>query len=393
MRRLMKILFIITLFPVYLSYGQEISNSGLDQEFLSKYKTAISSPSSVVSDAVILPKSKSGNSYDFLLISYVISGNNRMYEATKDLSYLKKNNTLIHNIQKSAKGTKSVGNIWIAKIKPNESNFAMNNKEFRLFESYLFRYIAEYYYLLSQIDKPLLSKNGLNPSPTFAENNFLKWYRQSTKSYGDDSMLQEIRTHMGALWATTALYLFKVSGNETNKKIYRNVFTRFNQALKKNMNLVDVGGGEKCYIWNSTWNEPFTKSLLKRSASYNNFEPQDVTHGNHVVQFIVVSNRLGLNNWIKTDLKYLANTVKYKIWNKSSQSFCDNVDGSTSTDKALVNTGWKQSDGWMELISIDPSLYNIYYGYYKKNSNFIDKTILSLQFYANFLKFNPKNIK
>jgi len=360
-----------------------------DINFSSKFNSVLNSGKYYNSKINIRSYSKGGNAQNFLLLGYYLNSNDIMFKSTGNISYLKNNEEVINAIKKS--GLQVDENVskkeykWQAKIKSGQSNYSMNNQEFMLYEGYILRYIAEYYFLL----KKNQNKLNLVADVDFLRTNFFKWYDFSLSNYDDDSSLQSLRTHMGSHWATLAMYLYLLDNNEKNKTIYKSVYTRFSNSLAKNLKLVDMQN-EKGYVWNSTWDTPFTNYLVdKRKLRKERSEIQDVSHGNHIVQFIIDSYELGLNSWTLKDIQYFSNTLKLKIWNASSLTFSDNVDGSPLIGK-YKGSGWKQSDGWMKLMMYDQDLYPIYKRFYLKNARIIDGSSLNLQFYSNFVEFETK---
>ncbi|ETZ24552.1 hypothetical protein [Pedobacter sp. V48] len=364
-----------------------INANGQSSFFKSRFNNTLNSGNSYNSKIRIKKYSTDGNTYNFLLLGYYLNANNMMYKSTNDISYLENNADVIKGIRESGLQNPKNGNSasyrWTAKIKSNQSNYSKNNQEFILYEGYVFRYIAEYYYLVSKLP----NKSGLEVDVDFIKADFFKWYKLSMSSFGDDSLLQSLRTHMGSHWATLAMYLYILDNNDADKIIYKKVYSKYSNSLRANLKVVDLDG-KKGYIWNSTWDKPFTKYLVDKSKKTKS-EIQDVSHGNHIVQFVLDSYELHLNDWSLTDIQYFANTLKYRIWDDNLNKFSDNVDGTSLVGK-YKGSGWKQSDGWMKLMMYDRTLYPIYKKFYLKNASIIDSSSLNLQFYSNFTKYENK---
>ncbi|MNR38886.1 hypothetical protein D3C85_1570330 [compost metagenome] len=83
-------------------------------------------------------------------------------------------------------------------------------------------------------------------------------------------------------------------------------------------------------------------------------------------------------------MKKFSNTIVEIVW--KNNKFSDNVDGTKSFSKELINTGWKQSDGWMKLIPYNSKLELIYSNYYKNNASKVNTSTYALQFIANLYK-------
>lgn len=312
------------------------------------------------------------NVLKFMELGYFINGNSLVAK-------FELNDIIINNIiEAGADHSQSLKDYkWIvSKVSKSSLNASKIGKEFILYEGYLFRYVAQYQYL-----NP---KNTISDKDV-AKNTFFKWYNRSIYENGDASLLHGIRLHMGSHWATTAAYLTKL--DPENKNVYQQFIDRYNQQLRMALKVVQVDGNE-CYVWNSTYPEQFTRILKKREKET---VIQDVSHGNHIVQYVIDSYSLGIGKWSRNDLERFANTLKYIIWNEQQPS--DNVDGTMAAEKSLVKTGWKQSDGWMKLMTVlnDKELYSIYDTYYYNNALKVNKFYPNLQFFALMSTYQNNN--
>lgn len=356
-----------------------------DPNFKLKFSLAISDSKNINFSGKVNQIASRGNSLDFLYLSYNIDARNTMFKATQDISYLRQNYAIISNILNAGKVDGTNQFRWLAHSQLPKYK-SVNNTQVLLYEGYLFRYICDYEYLIEKnIKKPGIAQ--LRIPVSYLESVFLKWYNKSMTQFNDDSKQQHMRTHIGSHWATVAMFLYKLTTDSSNKKIYSSFFTRYDKALKNNFKTYDTDQIQ-CYSWNSTYDEPFTNqqkaaAIEKQASSHI----QDVAHGNHIIQYILHAHELGLNDWSTHDIQLLANTLKFKIWNEDSFTFADYINGSSALSKESQNTGWKQSDGWMKLMFYDKSLFAIYSSFYEKNSTFLDKTYFNLQFYANFARF------
>ncbi|WP_143052663.1 hypothetical protein [Chryseobacterium taichungense] len=254
-------------------------------------------------------------------------------------------------------------------VNSSNQNAIVNGQEHLISEGYFFRYIGEF------LD--ILAKNKLytNYQPAIESGlkySFNKWKARSFSQYGDYSLLFHQRLHTGANWAVVALYLMKY--DESNKNSYSVFVNQFDQQLKKALILNKSTSGVFYYTWNSTYPDAFCKALQK----IKNYKPviQDVSHGNHVVLYLIKAKELGNANWTDFNFSYLCNTLKLKIL--KGDSIADNVDG--TTNPSVQNTGWKISDGWMKLIYFDTSLYPLIEKNLTNYSNKIKNSSLELQF-------------
>lgn len=321
------------------------------------------------SEKRIASKSKRKNSHNFLEIGYFINANN--IRGNKEASH-----RVIQNIINYAPKDNNQYKWIVTEINNNDRNVAQKGKEFMLFEGYMFRYIAEFQY---QYPDMTLADTD------FVESVFSKWYNESVRRHGDASSLYGLRLHMGSHWATVASYLVKL--NPSKEAFYRDFIDVYDRQLKKSLKIREVNG-KKCYVWNSTYVDKFVNNLKKRK---NEVIVQDVTHGNHVVQYVVDSYRLGFGTWTKQDLEMFANTLKEIIW-KDKKRPSDFVDGSFSDTGS--HTGWKQSDGWMKLMVLldDRELFNIYDNYYRANSKQVNTFFPNIQYFAVMEAYQRNNL-
>ncbi|WP_306622038.1 hypothetical protein [Chryseobacterium ginsenosidimutans] len=314
--------------------------------------------------------SKSKNTYDFMALGYFINANNNMYLKTKDKKYIDNNISIIKPILIDTNSNSAYQkNVWVMNVGKNNQNATVNGQEHLISEGYFFRYIGEFLDILAKNNlytnyQPLI-KSGLKYS-------FNKWKARSFSKYDDYSMLFHQRLHTGANWAIVALYLMKYDAS--SKDTYSTFVNQFDQELKKALVVNRSASGVSYYTWNSTYPDKFCKAL----QAIKNYKPvvQDVSHGNHVVLYLIKARELNNANWKDFDFSYLANTLKLKIL--KTDSIADNVDG--TTDPTVKNTGWRISDGWMKLIYYDKSLYPLFEKSLTNYQNRIDNSGLELQF-------------
>lgn len=310
----------------------------------------------------------------FIIIGYFINANNIMYENTCNIEYLKRNDRVLKEF-KSKKGG------FLAKFYEHEQNFELNGKESNLLDGYLYRYLAQYYYLLNHINSDKLIQHDIDNDFAYVEDRFLYWLSASIKAKGDSSFLYGIRVHMGSNWAITGLYLNEISTNY--KHVYNDFLTDFDTQLRNNMNVVTLNG-YKVFQWHSTYDNAFSNQLKeRRKMKLDMPRIQDVSHANHVVQYILTAYELNYNIWSENDIKYLVNTLKHVIYLKYDDAFADFIDGSITSIEEYQNTGIKQSDGWMKLIKYDDQLIKIYESLYTNKNEWLQKTNYYNQFIAN----------
>ncbi|MDG2433288.1 hypothetical protein [Flavobacterium sp.] len=376
-------IIVYLMFVMNSSFAQS-ANHGIDFKALfDNTVSGINQANTNTSIKSMILAAEESNSNRFIEIGYFINANNIMFLKSNDERYLNNNFEITDALVKNTVFKNGFPR-WFAKIKSKtDTNIQMNNKEFMLYEGYLFRYLAEFLFI---VKKHNISNKGHLLTADFINLNFIKWKEESFSIYNDNSFFINSRIHIGALWATTALYLSELT---LKNDYYISFYNEFNDLLKTNIK-VQKGSITKpsCYVWHSTYdNLTKSKIALERKISKKDRSPiiQDVTHGNHVIQFIIASYKLKRGNWSKKNLLLFTNTLKFNIWNGADHSFTDNVDGSSFDVKSkLRGSGWKQTDGWMKLMEYDHDLYSIYLSFYKIASNKvkINKSYLNLQFYA-----------
>lgn len=375
----------ITFLSIYFMLTGHAVYSQSAKEFLIKYESVVNSNDKQNSYDRVLRNSKNGNSWYFMFICEVIDANNTMYKTTGDVKYLKHNFDYILGILNTARTQGTLEMAWRSESQ-NEHNKQVDNQEVLLFEGYIFRYIAETYYLVSNLDGG--NRNALQLPVYELDNTFMKWYNRSIEEFGDASDVYRNRTHIAALWANTALFLSKISHNLDYVKIYEDFYKGFDKALRANLKK-ETEGGKVYYLWNSTFDKPFTNQL-KNAGKYA-ARIQDVSHGNRVIQYVISSYELGVGEWTKEDLLLFANTLTYSVYENGATKLPDNIDGTNISADQFANTGWKQADGWIKLMMYDKEIYPLMIENYKAHQKTIDANSSNLQFYANFYSFLVNN--
>lgn len=340
------------------------------EEYKNLFRDGILNPSSNYFYGKMYKNAESGNALRFLELGYFFNSINEYYIKTGDKSLFQYSQNTIDKLRASSKKL-NIGNQWIVNFaRKSDTNYEMLNKEYLLYEGYMFRYIAEYVFINFQ------NKANYEEDLDFVKSNFDKWYERDKDKFGGSAEMFGLRLHMGSHWATVSMYLYKM----TSEQRYLKFYNEFNKQVKENLVTINVSG-YPCYIWNSTYKTRFNNLLNQRNRKYN-AEKQDVSHGNHVVQFIVDSYKVGMGSWTQMDIEKLTNTLKYIIW-QDNTSPTDNVDGSSNLKKLINGTGWKQSDGWMKLMQFDKDLYSIYESYFDNNRKKIETFNPFPQFYIN----------
>lgn len=371
----MVIVFFITI-ATCISQDFKQANNGFREIYLSQ-------PSKTNNyRAQFIKKSISGDSYDFIQLSTMIDALQAMYTVTRDSYYLQENRSLVTNVIAAAKKSSSIpANRY--KWKDNFLSWTSKNKnngynqESLVFEGYLFKYIVKFLYLEQQAGRA--SSKDYAKMLRFVEDNvWSKWVSRSEKIYGNKyDYFLNLRTHIGAQWASTALVLNKISSNETIKKQTLELRNTFDGMLKGNFT---PQGASRALSWNQTWNNK-TKGNAKSKSKSELI--QDVSHGNHIVEYLVSAYEFGNKNWTKEDLLGLCNTLKFSIYDSKTGTFRDNLDQSVKRNNQVPGTF--QSDGWVKLGRMDSEVQQIYSKYLKEKPSLTRTHNQKPQFYANWV--------
>lgn len=302
--------------------------------------------------------SRSSNSYKLMNLRKTLASLNAILSIEEDERVIQEEIEIIDNllhtaqISKNIKGNKSSYKDefkgWVS-LKNNGTL----NQEVPLYESYSFFYITQFLYYLKMYkwpDRAVQNKIWFDETISFIEKNIWdKWYVRSLKPKGNHYWyFLRGRTHMGAHWAGVAMYLGNLTTNQEVQRQTNELQRQYDLLLKRNLRLVN-----NKYVWNSTYDDvQGTYATAVKPAII-----QDVSHGNHVVSYIVAAYEFGSKTWTKKDIGYLANTLKYNMYNKEHNYFKDNVDGSEDANRP----GWGNfiADGWAKLGYYDKGVYEI----------------------------------
>jgi hypothetical protein len=180
---------------------------------------------------------------------------------------------------------------------------------------------------------------------------------------------------MASHWAFIGLILKEITDKPEIKTQCQDVITMYDLLLKRNLkphpNFPDA------YTWNSTWdNVDGTQAESPPSPAV-----QDVSHGNHVLAYIALSKRLNNPNWTNENIMGFCNSIKQVLYNKTTMSFYDNVDGSVS--ELRPGQGNSQADGWLKMGLFDQQTLNIYLNFALQREDLLIKYGQELQYYAS----------
>src|SRR5690554_2839564 len=266
--------------------------------------------------------SNRGNSYQFMDLRGYLDTNNVLIKKQNKENVIEFQWLLINNVVNSAQISKD--------IKHNKSPFkdnykswvslserSMFNQEVPLYEGYSFYYITQFLYytkINGWSGASLQNKKKWYELLSFIETNiWTKWYERSFKEKGNYYYyFLGRRTHMGSHWAGIAMYLNKLSDDTHIINQTAIMLNQYDILLKRNLQKKEKG-----YIWNSTYDN--VEGTLAYMDKGNQI--QDVSHGNHVVTYIVAAYEMENENWTFEDIKRLSYTLKEFIYNNEKVKF------------------------------------------------------------------------
>lgn len=327
--------------------------------------------------------SKRGNAFQLMHLRPYLGANNTLIEKGFNKEELTAHQCeIIDNVLKSAKESKA--------IPDNKSKFrddykgwtslsqtVMQNQEVMLYEGYAFFYIAQFLYLTKQNGWSTATpenKRTWDRILEFVETNiWLKWLDRSARIEGDPYYyFLGRRTHMGSHWAGIGLYLNKLSKNAKVIRTSELLVKKYDILLKRNMRDKDLG-----YVWNSTYDNISGIQVFKGKDNII----QDISHGNHVVSYIVAAYEIKSPAWNVDDLRKISYALRTFAYDAQNKKFRNNIDG--TADKLHSGNENFMGDGWSKLAKYDYKLKLILEDFGK--SKYIYSNLQELQFKANLL--------
>lgn len=287
-----------------------------------------------------LPLSTSNDSWRYYNLAYAISANSAMFEATGKTQYLDRALEYIGNAIEDATlsstlATSQFKDSYLGWVQHSHPELGDDGKEYPLYESYCWRYVASLLRLMKESDA-VYAEPGYRAKYdsilTFSEKHiYEKW-----RTRGAQHIYRQ-NTHMASHWARIALNLQQLSDDAATRSEYFTVFDNFTNHLpsydSSMKNQIKPNPGEpSAYWWNANWGS-FTAP------------GQDVSHGNAVIGHLVEAHELGFE-WTEADMRGLVNLLDKVVW---TTSFAQYLDGSGS------GNGWI-NDGFVTLGRFDPAL-------------------------------------
>lgn len=327
--------------------------------------------------------SKSGDAYQFMALRAYLGANNALLKKRIQNDIIEYQLQLIENILSASSVSMQIKNnrylykdIYKGWVSYRDNG--TKNSEVPLYESYSFFYIAQFLYIIKNngwVEESSENITRWNIILAFIEQNiWTKWYQRCVQVKGNHYWyFLRGRTHMGSHWAGIAMYLNKLSENEVIKSQTEVLVNQYDCLLKRNLKLKENG-----YVWNSTYDN--VEGTYASAVSGDII--QDVSHGNHVVAYIIAAFELGNENWSKEDINRLCYTLTEFVYDSHNNRFKDNVDG--SDDESRPGWGNFVGDGWVQLADYSEKVRSIIVEF--QNSKQFQKYNQELQFTANLNK-------
>lgn len=301
------------------------------------------------------------NSYRLQNLRAVLGGLNSLIRTTQDDYFVQHQMSIIDGIVNSARASSEISE----NVSPFKDSFKgwisldrarLYGEEIVLNEGYSFFYIAEFLYYQMEsgwVKQSTPNRNWWEEKVKFIEDHiWTKWYTRSIRFHGNPHRyFLRGRTHMGSHWAGVAMYLEKISSNVEIQNQCNILRQSYDLVLRRNLRPHPLD--KEAYVWNSTYDDVTGTFAIKADESL----VQDVSHGNHVVSYIVAAYELYNDTWKRRDIQGLCNTLK-AIYKKNENRFSDNVDGSEANSRR----GWGnfQADGWIKLSKYDAGVRQIF---------------------------------
>lgn len=381
------LLAMLICFAGVTAWSQEQSNLRKAVTIQTLYTSA--GTKSISEQQMALNKSESADAYQFMSLRKTISAINVMIKSSGEEYWIVQQKRIIDNLVGSSRISSTIpGNQtfkdqfqgWIS-LFDNKSR----QNEVPLYESYSFFYITQFLYFIRNstwISQSDSNRLWWNHTLSFVEKNiWTKWYERSMASFHNHyRYFLRSRTHMGSHWAGIAMYLTALSSNAQIKSQAAELIQQYDTLLKRNLRTFQGG-----YVWNSTYDNVKGTYAAKSSAS----TIQDVSHGNHVVSYIIAAYRFGNKDWTIEDIRRLAVTLKTVIYDNQNNRFRDNVDGSASSERP----GWGNfvSDGWLKLAAYDDEVKTIFQQFEK--SGMLKKYNQDFLFRATLSEIQSQNLR
>jgi hypothetical protein len=276
--------------------------------------------------------SRSADSWDYYTLAYGLNAHVAMFRATGDRRHLDEALTLVDNVIKSARPSRSMPT---SQFRDGYLGWVTQRQEVRgeevpLYESYLWRYVVQMLRVIHWSPEVFASphyRQAYSRILRFTETNiFEKWYRR-----GSDFVYRD-RTHMAAHWAFIALDLAELTSDRVRLANYQRVVDDFDKRLRAQLTRNPTNPG--AWFWNDVWGR-------------HSHPGQDVSHGNAVIAYLTEAYDVGDGAWGPSDMARFVELLRAVVLRRTGPA--EYVDGSGA------GNGWL-ADGFVTLGRYSASL-------------------------------------
>lgn len=295
-----------------------------------------------------------------------IDGLTSIYLATKDTKYIDRAFLYLNNIISKAQTNSNGYKVW-------------NSNSESLDASHGWRAVARFLYVIRTNDALYNNtnfRNKFNDVLAYTEKHVFENYYQSSQSREtkqpsgeiQSSLIYRGRTHMASHWPYMAMYLRKISTNNTSMARYDEVIRKYDNDLSP----YAQSSLRKQLIPNK--NVPTAVFFSDRWGRFDGIG-SDMHHAQDTIGYIIDAYELGSSEWKEVDIFKLRETFKKVIWKGTKdgewQKFAGFMDGSngnpdTIIDGVSVNTeilGRCLEDGFIKLGRYDSQAQEILQGH------------------------------
>lgn len=311
----------------------------------------------------------SGNAYRFQGVRDRLGAWTDMYRITHDMKYFNVLKNFLDTLIYSSRVSNTIpGNVyayqdtyrtWIDQYE--ESEVYMSESE--LHEGYIANYI--FMFLREAIKNNVQTTWAQNRLSWFTQNMWTKIRTRSQRRVGptlEDRLLLQIRIHMGSHFSTVAQILAEISPIDSIRQQAKAVVDQYDILVGRNLR--SNPANPELFIWNATYDDASGTDGRADLPSVI----QDISHGNHVINYMVFANEMGNPKYPLSVMRRMAATTKALY--RNNFTFFDMVDGTIHPTRP-GNWGNYQADGFVKLGRYDSELFDIHKSILDGDSNAI----------------------
>ena len=269
--------------------------------------------------------SSDANAHRFMRLRAYFGANNALISVDPDSEIIDYQRMLIDNVINTAVASKHILNNQspfrdIYKGWTSSAKNSTLNEEVILYEGYSFFYVTQFLFLLQKsgwVNRSPENADWWKKTLSFLEQNiWTKWLTRSGITYKNNyRYFLRGRTHMASHWAGIAMYLKSMTADSLIKNQCNKLQQDYDLLLKRN--LKSNPSFPAAYYWNSTYDDTGNTDAVETSPGVI----QDVSHGNHVLSYIIAAYEMGDKNWSREDIDKLCNTLKLVLYNKENKIY------------------------------------------------------------------------